>query len=227
MSSIENSSFATMQFGTSGPIPAKLETITVVINPEVMVDAYATAFVREAERVAPLLFDRVELTVDEMKKYSRFILKQRVLCVTGECSLFRKLKVLYIPSFLQYAISMVGEVIIRDKGIRLLPSYDEEVMTFAEAEQISQKIMAFQDELQMVTDAMPRSQKGDVDVMSTALIADYAMSIDKVEHESSAYVAAFMGFKLKEEMAFKVLYRVQYDDINYITSAILSKKELL
>jgi hypothetical protein len=219
--------FASLTFGTAGPVPAKLETIVVEIDPTIMVDQYAEAFSKETYRVAPLIAERVKLTPEEMKNYSRFILLQRVLSVKGECTLFRKLKPLYIPSFLQYAISMVGEVDIRSKGLRLVPSFDEEVITLEEALAISDKIKAFADYLQIVQDAMPRDAHGDVDVMSTALIAGYAMSIEKVEHESSAYVSAFLGFKLQEELAFRVLYRTQYDDIGYMTSAILSRKELL
>ena len=224
---MENHNFATMNFGSAGPVPAKLETIAVTIDPSIMVDQYADAFVKETTRVAPLIFERVGLTVEEMRSYARFILKQRVLSVKGECKNYRQCKNLYIPSFLQYAISMIGEVIIRPKGIKLVPEYDDDVISLQEALAISDKVSAFADKLQMVRDAMPRDSKGDVDVMSTALIAGYAMSIEKVEHESSAYVAAFLGFKLQEELAFRVLYRVQYDDVDYITSAILSRKEIL
>lgn len=185
-----NNSFATMTFGSAGPIPAKQETIVVEIDPAIMVDAYAESFVKEAERKNPLKAERVGLTAEEMRSYARFILKQRVLSVEGNCSLYRQLKPLYIPSYLQYAISMVGEVVIRQKGLRLIPHYDEKVITIEEAREISEKIGYFVEDLQIVRDAMPRDAAGDVDTMSTALIAGYAMSIEKVEHEANAYVAA-------------------------------------
>ena len=221
-----DNNFATMSFGSAGPIPAPQETINVVIDPTLMVDDYAVAFVREAQRKAPLKFERQPITPDEISSYARFLLKQRVLSVRNDCSLYRQLKVLYIPSYLQYAISMIGEVNLRAKGIRLMPVYEEEVISIDQAKEISEKISAFTEELQIVRDAMPRDAAGDVDTMSTALIAGYAMSIEKVEHEASAYVAAFLGFKLQEELAFKVLYRTQYDDIGYITSAVMSRREL-
>lgn len=223
---MQDSIFATMTFGSAGPIPAKMETIKVQVNPEIMVDSYAEAFVKEGIRKNPLLAERVGLKNEEMKQYARFILKQRVLSVYGDCSLYRQLKPLYIPSYLQYAISMIGEVTIRHKGIHIVPVMEEEVISIEEARAISDKIAAFEGTLQVVRDAMPRDPKGDVDTMSTALIADYAMSIEKVEHESSAYVASFLGFKLQEELAFKVLYRTQYDDLDYISSAILGRNEL-
>jgi hypothetical protein len=218
---------ATLNFGSNGPIPVVMEDIHVQLDPSIMVDDYARAFVEEAARKSPLMADRVNLTAEEMINYARYLLRQRVLCIENKCADYRNLKLLYIPSFLQYAISMVGDVVIRDRGLHLIPEYEEEVISFSEALKISNKVGEFDTVLQVVRDAMPRDSKGDVDTMSTALIASYARSLTKVQHEASVYIASFLGFKLKEEQAMKVLYRVQYDDINYIISAIMSRKEIL
>jgi hypothetical protein len=102
----------------------------------------------------------------------------------------------------------------------------ESKMSFEEALVISEKIGSFQDDLQIVKDAMPRSIEGDVDVMSTALIADYVRALKPVEHVASTYVTAFLGMRLKEEAAMGALYRVQYDDVAFIASALLTQKGL-
>jgi hypothetical protein len=62
--------------------------------------------------------------------------------------------------------------------------------------------------------------------MTSALIAGYVRSIEPVGHVISTYVAAFMGLKLREEMSFKVLYRVQYDDLQFIASTLATQKGL-
>jgi hypothetical protein len=103
---------------------------------------------------------------------------------------------------------------------------EESEMTFEEAVEISNKIGAFEDDLQIVYDAMPRSEMGNEDVMSTALIAGYVRSLKVVEHVSSTYVAAFLDMKLKQEVAFQALYRIQYDDLNFIATAFRSAKGL-
>lgn len=82
------------------------------------------------------------------------------------------------------------------------------------------------DDLQIVQDGMPRSSDGNVDVMSTALIAGYVRSLKRVEHVAATYVTAFLGMKLKEEVAMQTLYRVQYDDIEFIATALTSQRGL-
>lgn len=222
------SSFNSMNLGSGQPISVPLETIEVLISAENLLGDYARAFVKEAYRVNPLRAEQVGLTSEEVAKYSHYLLVQRVANIHDECSVFRKLKCLYIPVWIQYNLSMIGEVTIRDKGLRLVPVMEQTTPTlsFEEALAISEKIGMFEDDLQIVQDAMPRSNAGDKDVMSTALIAGYVRSLEKVEHVSSTYVTTFLGMKLKEEMAFKILYRVQYDDAAFIASAITTQRGL-
>lgn len=215
-----------LDLGSAKPIAVPMETIEVEISSENLLGDYARAFIAEAERVNPRLSQQVNLTANELESYAKFLLHRRVQCVKDECSDFRKLKVLYIPVWIQYNLSMIGEVVVRDKGLRLLPVIDNDVITLDEAIAISDRIGQFVDDLQIVQDAMPRTYKGDRDVMTTALIAGYVRSIDKVEHVASTYVTAFLGMKLREEAAFKVLYRVQYDDLQFIATALTRQKGL-
>lgn len=223
---INASNFETLDLTGTKPTSVPMETIEVEISSDNLLGNYAKAFVSEAYRVAPLKAQQLDLTVEEVSDYCSYLLYQRVLSVRGDCKDFRKLKVLYVPIWIQYNISMIGEVIIREKGLRLIPLIDRPSITFEEALQISEKIGSLENDLQIVQDAMPRDPKGNKDVMSTALIAGYVRSIEKVEHVASTYVTAFLGMKLKEEAAMQVLYRIQYDDVAYIASVLTTEKRI-
>jgi hypothetical protein len=95
-------------------------------------------------------------------------------------------------------------------------------MSYDEAVIISDKIGAFEEKLQMVRDAMPRGVAGDSEVMSCAIIESYVRSWKKVSHPSFTYVAAFLDAHLKNEIALKALYRIQYDDLEYIRAAMIA-----
>lgn len=227
MENTKASVFESLDLTGSKPTSVPMETIEVEISADNLLGNYAKAFVSEAHRVAPLRAEQVNLTENEVEQYCAYLLYQRILSVQDECKDFRKLKVMYIPVWIQYNLSMIGEVTIRDKGLRLTPVMNEPSMTFEEALAVSEKIGSFERDLQIVQDAMPRSKSGDKDVMSTALIAGYVRSIEKVEHVASTYVTAFLGMKLREEAAMQVLYRVQYDDVAYIASVLTSEKRII
>lgn len=221
-----NASFANLDLGTPKPTAVPMENVEVVISGD-LISNYGTAFVSEAYRVNPLKAEQVKLTAEEVDKYSRYLVTKRIESIHGRCDDFRKLKNLYIPVWIQYNLAMIGRVVLRDRGLTIIPIESEpSTMTFEEALVISEKIGAFEDDLQIVNDAMPRSQDGDKDVMSTALIADYVRSLTPVTHVASTYVTAFMGMRLKEEAAMAVLYRVQYDDVQYIATALTSQRGL-
>lgn len=220
-----NASFSGLDF-SSKPNAVPMETIEVEIGCEMFQD-YGKAFLNEAMRKNPLLAERVQLSITEIEEYVKYLMIKRIECVEGNCADYRKLKTLAIPVWIQYNLSMLGEVKLRDKGIRLVPKSSFQTnLTFEQALEISKKVEMFIDDLQIVIDAMPRNIDGDHDVMMTAMIAGYMRSIDKVAHPISTYVSAFMGFKLREEAAFKVLYRVQYDDIAFIASVLTQRREL-
>lgn len=223
---INASVFETLDLTGSKPTSVPMETIEVEISSDNLLGNYAKAFVSEAYRVSPLKAQQIDLTEEEVNSYCNYLLYQRILSVKGECKDFRKLKVLYVPIWIQYNISMIGEVVIREKGLRLVPIMDQPDMSFEQAVKVSEKIGSFEGDLQVVQDAMPRDPKGNKDVMSTALIAGYVRSIEKVEHVASTYVTAFLGMKLKEEAAMQVLYRIQYDDVAYIASVLTTEKRI-
>jgi hypothetical protein len=227
MNKINVLDFATLDLGSAKPISVPMETIEVVVTAEDMVQDYADAFVKEAIRKNPLRAEQVNLTTQEMRDYAKFLLVKRIECVHGECGDWRRLKSLWIPVFLQYSLRMIGEVKITDRGLRIMPIVEnDEIISLEEALQISNKIAYFESDLNMVQDAMPRDNSGDESVMSTALIAGYVRSMEEVSHASDTYVSAFLGMKIKEEQAFSVLYRVQYDDVQFIRAVLTSDHRL-
>lgn len=208
-------------FTITGPTPVRQEEITVQLNPELMVDDYAEAVVREAQRKAPLVFQTEPLDPTEIKKYCRGLLKLRVDSANDETVPWRQMKLLNIPDFIQLAIAMVGTVVIKQSGIKLVPAMDQDY-DINELITISNKLEAYSDSIHMQKDAFPRTADGNIDVMSTALINDYVRGLQNATHPADTYVAAFLGFKLKEETTFQILYRINYDDIDYVASSIHS-----
>lgn len=219
--------FQSLDLGTGKPTSVPVEVVEVKVEIGDIASGFAKAFVNEAYRKAPLRAEQVNLSQEELEKYLDFLLQQRVLCVEGKCELFRKLKVLYIPSFVQYVLSLVGTVTMRDIGLTIRPVFEHEnVISYEEALAISEKVGSFIDDLQIVQDAMPRTAEGNQDVMSTALIAGYVRAIKPVQHVVATYVSAFLNFQLRKETAFQTLYRVQYDDVSFIASAFTTQKGL-
>lgn len=216
--------FTSLDLGTGSPTSVDMETITVKLSGSTLLTNFAKAFVQEALRKSPLRAEKVNLEVEEVDKYCQYLLYQRVLSVKDECKDWRKLKLLYIPSFVQYAMSQVGRVVLRQYGLTLLPEMEDVDMTYDEALAVSEKIAAFEDTLQMVKDAMPRGPEGDEELMSTALIADSVRSMRVVQHPVTTYVTAFLNLKIQEIQAFSVLYRIKYDDVNFITTALCSQR---
>jgi len=222
--------FQNLNFGTGLPSPVKMETVEVELSAAEMMDDYCKAFINEANRKMPLTAAlEGALTLDELKQYCEYLLNERINCVYLNCKDWRKLKVLYIPSFIQYVLSCVGEVIVRDYGIKFMPTLADNPnrIKFEDAVKISDKISAYKDSLQMIRDAMPRGVEGDLNVMSCAIIEGYIRSWRKVDHPSFTYVAAFLKAKLKNEIALKALYRIQYDDIDYIVAAMQANEEAI
>lgn len=222
---MRGSEFLQMDLGSNPAIAVPVEDVQVVINCGELVGDYAHAFVREANRLNPALAQQVGLTEDELMAYFRYLLTKRIQCVEGTCTDFRRLKVLYIPSYFQFVMSMIGIVTDREYGLRLIPVMDQRSdMTLEDAISVSEKLGSFESCLQIVQDAMPRDDKGDKNVMSTALIAGYVRAYRHVEHPAATYVTAFLGMTLKREAAFTALYRIQYDDVAFIQAALTSEK---
>lgn len=213
------SQFLSLDLGTGVPSSVPMERVEVRISAENLLGEYARAFVNECYNIAPLRAKGVKLTQGEVMKYCEFLLQRRIAFVNESITDSRRLKVLAIPPFIQFCLSNVGKVRKTDRGLTMVPVFEAEVISFEEALVISEKIAAFERDMTVLFDAMPRSIEGNSEVMSTALIADYVRAMEKVTPVSS-YVSAFLGLKLVQENVYASLYRVVYDDIEFIRSAL-------
>lgn len=218
-------SFQSLNFGTK-PTSTSLESIDVTIDKDLILTDFASAYFKELVRRNPVRVDAVGITEDELSAYFTGIVTLRVECVNGVCKVWRQIKQLLIPAWIEFVITQIGEVIDVDRGLKIRPviseSYDLDAMF-----ETSDKLRAFiTDGVVLNRDAFPREQTGDYETMSMAIINDYVQSQSKDSHPIASYVAAFLGFKLQEEAAFKMLYRVRYDDVEFIKSMLLREGSL-
>lgn len=208
--------------------PVTTEVIDVEIGAESMLRAYGEAVVAEAQRTNPTLFNVEPITIEEIMEYAQFLLHARVSIVNGHQTVRpHQLKPLWIPVFMQHVLSAIGVVDYYKVGLRVQPKVSVEPYTLKEAEDFSYKLSKYRDGLQMVQNAMPSDFKGDPDVMSCAVIDDYVRSFKQDTHPSAAYVAAFAGVQLLEQASLAALYRIQYDDTEFINSMIRSARGIL
>lgn len=217
-----------LDFGTK-PSTAHLDKIVVYLDPT-MLDDYGKAYLKEARRVNPKRFETIfsdtEKAEADMTRYLQGILAIRLECISPEgCKNWRRAKALQIPAFVQFAISEVGEVIDRTYGLKFIPRMDPEVDTQYDIDwmlDFSDNLAAFKDEgLAAEKDAFPRGNEGDPDVMNYVVVDSYVMGRTDTQTPIGSYVAAFLGFKLKEEITFKMLYRVRYDDVDFIRDMLM------
>lgn len=220
-----STNFSTLDYGTK-ITTSKMIEVQVGLNPDIMVKDFASAYVKELTRLNPIKAREITITDDQMYYYFKAILAFRVKSITGENKDWRFGKQIAIPSWIQHTISQIGVVYDRVRGLKFVPTYafDYDVASVIE---ISNDLLAFEaDGLLLHTDAFPREKEGDPDVMGMAILDDYVHSISDKAHPIASYVAGFVGAKLAQEQAFSILYRVRYDDIDFITSQLVNDRKL-
>lgn len=212
-------------FGTK-PTTTKQEEIVVDLDTATMIDDYAKAFVNELRRRNPIRANEVDLTYEEMVYYLSGLMRIRVESLAKACKAWREAKSLWIPCFYEFVITQVGIVVDVDKGLKITPhfEFDYDIQKLMD---ISGKLRLFKnDGVSLVKDAFPREDEGDAETMTMCIVNDYIMSMSKDSHPIAAYVAAFIGAKLREEATFKLLYRVRYDDVSFIRCMLLGEETL-
>lgn len=222
---MQNNTF-TFDFGTK-PNTLRLEKIEVKVNPQRMLKDFALAYERELYRRNPIRANEAKLDQEQLYKYFCGLLALRIQSIKGESKFWRQAKNLAIPAWVQFTLATVGQVFDYDRGLELIPTMDDTSVDMSFMLSTSSTLLAFEgDGVHLLLDAMPRDTKGDAEVMSFALIDDYVMGMAKTAHPISSYVAAFLGFELQKGAAFNALYRVRYDDIEFIKSMLMSTKEV-
>lgn len=222
-------SYENLNFGTV-PTTSGSTEIKVTISPELMFSDFAEAYVQECRRRNPIRAQEVNLTEEELENYIEGILAIHVSNDAKQCKVWRQAKQLYIPTWIQFVISKIGTVWDTTTGRKFVPVFNKVIdeSNFNVLLVTSNKLRQFiPDGISMHKDAFPRDTEGDLDFMSYAIIDDYVKSIDKDAHPIASYVAAFVGMKLQEEAAFKILYAVRYDDVSFIRSQLFADDTII
>jgi len=218
--------FQNLDLGSGKPTALKMEKVEIQVSADNLLGDYAKAFVSKCQHENTLRAGSVGLTPEEVMKYCEYLVFRRVQYVNGSVDGYGRLKSLAIPAFIQYCLENIGVVRIVDKGLYMVPVYKaKDIISFEEALAISDKIAQFEDETPILFDAMPRDQFGDPNVMTTALIADYVRGMEKSPPVTS-YIVAFLGLKLVKENVYSSLFRVVYDDMEFIRSALMRQHSL-
>lgn len=222
--------YESMDFGTT-VTTSGYDQITVEIDPDVMIDDYSDAVVADLQRRNPTRYAAINAQREELEKdpldilvprYVRILLAIRVESIKGSCPNWRQARELNIPPYIQYVLSQIGEVNDIDRGLKITPSFDYEY-DINEALEISSLIESFTgDSVVLLKDAFPRSRQGDKETMSLAIIDNYVKGIDRT-HPAKSYITVFLGMKLKEETELRALYRIRYDDIDFVRSMLLNE----
>lgn len=217
--------FMNLNFDTK-PSTVKQETVYVTVNPEMFND-YADAYVAEARRINPVAFEELHLTSDELRDYFLYLLICRLESLSPNgCPEWRKLKACYIPDFFQFVLSQIGVYIDQTHGLKFIPKYDGQKPNINYLE-ISGKIEFYtRFGLAATKDSMPRGNDGDPDTMGFVILGDYVYGRNEIQAPLCSYVAAFLGLKLSEEATFKMLYRVRYDDVEFIKDMLINERSI-
>lgn len=239
--SVPVGTFEAAKLSDTKPVAAPMITIEVEISLAVLVGQYVKAFVRKTRNANSYLAEQHPINAQDLKRYIAFLVKTRIDIVSEAFTMpIHKLSPLWIPVYVQWALSNIGRCVIRERGITLVPVFsekqvsesgDSEVikpMTYAEAIQFSTETLdLWSSEIAMVQKAMPKDIGGDVDVMSCALIENKVRGLHSGIIPARTYVSAFLGMKIRKENAFGVLYRTEYADIAFLEEVFGSLESLV
>jgi len=223
MNSEKASLYQKLNFGTK-PTTVDYQEIKVTVNPQVIMKDYAQAYLRELNRRNPDRGKEVGLTEEELFSYFTGLLSLRIQCINDVCKEWRRAKSLYIPSWIEFNLTMVGTVIDRDRGLKFTPVMD----MACDIQQLlvtSEKLAMFiPDGVVLHKNAMPREKEGHPDVMGMIILQNFIVSQTKLPHPIASYAAAFLGLKLEQEKNFAILYRIRYDDIGLIRDELIAER---
>jgi len=131
-------------------------------------------------------------TID-FERYLTYLLAQRIWMTTGK-KYEKRVSYLYVPSLFAIALLQIGKAYDKELGINYIPVFnvkDQEedssksLMTYEEAETISNKILLLQDEGFKMERGLPRDRRGTVEFLTF----QYALN-NSGEPDKSANVVA-------------------------------------
>lgn len=231
--------FENLNFGFTSK-PVDYQVIQVEVNPHFMMNEWAEAYANDLERRNPLKYQTakyqygdktVRLDSQVISKYMRQLLIYRVKDVNGELKgIYHVVKQLGIPAWIQFVISMVGNTNDWDRGLRYVPSLLEpkDEVSIEEMLSISHVLRSFTpDGKPFFTNAWPKSKDGDKTVMSCAIVDGFVSGNDPNAHPIKTYVAGFFGAKIRQQDDYRMLYRINYDNIQQLKAMLMTEDTIL
>jgi len=204
-----------------------LVDVQVYVDPQKVIKRYAEITAERLHRLNPERAKVTALSAEDLYEYYKFLLHSRVSYAGGAKLEYRRIRLLNVPTWMEFALNCVGVVVDRDYGIKFIPKWDEseKVITLDQAFVTSDKLKFFErDGLPIVNTALSKDPEGDLDTMSFCIVDNTVMGRKPDQHVVKSYVAAFLGHKIIDTIALGWLYRIRYDDVNLIAEALMSSE---
>jgi hypothetical protein len=219
--------FKDINYG-SRPVGIKVEEVKLSFSLSMFGD-YAKAYYNEIERRNIRKLEATGLTVADLETYFKSLFIIRIKSIQdGGFKDWRQARLLFIPAWIQMVISQYGILNKPEHGIRIVPTI-EETVNITELLRISGILSTFVDDgMFMVKDGFPRSNDGDQDVMMMAVFDNQVRGIIRSDEPNplAQLVAAFTSAKIEQDTTFKALYRISYDEIDFIKSMLMNDRRV-
>lgn len=191
---------------------SELEEVYVTLNPELWSVQFSEALVNKVADSNHELSKNLKLLVEEVNQLMKYAIKTRVDYVHGRKVNKANNNELYVPVWVEMIISKIGIVELPEYGIKVIPVYEDDVISYEEAVRISSRIKRAIRHIAIVNNWLDSDRKGDPDVMTLVLV-DEVIKGWKADSGAQAYISVFLGARLREESLFKSLFRVNYGSI--------------
>lgn len=235
--------FEKLNYGFSSK-PCDYQVVKVVVDPVKMIADWGLAYARDLERRNPLKYraakcdvtidsevKTIALTEEVVTKYMTQLIIYRIKDVNNELKgIYQQLKRLGVPAWIQFAISQIGIAHDWERGLEFVPvlSGAKDEYSIDTMLKISSVLRSFEpDGKPFFVNAWPKTKEGDKDVMSYAIIDGFVSGNDVDAHPLKTYIAGFLGMKLKEELTYKMLYRINYDEVTQLRTMLMTDDTIL
>lgn len=228
---MENTNELMDQFGLkdiSDRTPKDFVQVNIDINPKDLLLDFADAFSEELFRLQPRLVDKMQLSSKELSSYFKGVLYLRVLDVNGKNKFHRQERLLLVPAWIEYAISQIGIVTDSMYGLTFIPEMELEDFSIDDMIETSHKLSYYKDAgVELLENVYPRTNEGSESFMTMAVIKSKVCSYKKDADPLSVYLSAFLSSTLEERSALESLYRIEYQDVDYVRQVLRTTKGLL
>lgn len=211
---------------------AKLQEIPVRMD-LLLFEQFAKGLEADLQRRNWKLFDNSNISVEDLFKYLALPLVYRISDFEGvpknETNSFKyygdlprhQVNNLNYPFWIEHVVAQVGIAVDYDYGLKFVPQLllTEEVNLHLDRDKIiaiHHLLGAYEEYgLALVTNVLPKGTEGNIDVMAMTIIEDIVKSYKHL-HPAGSYVAAFLGNKIAQQKEWSSLFRVSYEEVEYI-----------